>query len=229
MIRRLALMASTAVAVVVVGAAPAHAADEIGLSTDGLTWSNELTSPLFDPDFRVVPGDVEERSFLVRNDGPSAGVLTVDVVAEDPDLLLADSDIVLEAKVGNRPWVPVDEGETRAVTELKVPEDAITRVRLRATFAWESTRELQSIPFRVELTLSEDGDVAGEGEGDGDGDGNGQGDGDGTGGQGDGDGDALPDTGNGIAGTTLWVAAGLIGAGIALLRPSRRREEASRG
>ncbi|KRC48991.1 MULTISPECIES: LPXTG cell wall anchor domain-containing protein [unclassified Nocardioides] len=220
MIRRLAVpIGAIAAAVVTLVAAPAHADDEIGLSRDGVTWSTELTAPLFDPDFRFVPGDQEVRSFRVRNDGPSAGVLTVDVIASDPDLLLADDDFTLEARIGNGPWLSVGAGTTRAVTELKVAEGAQTRVSVRATFDWDSTRQVQSVPFRVHLNLAEDGDVGGVDNGNGDGDG---GDGD-VGGEDD----ALPSTGAAVAPGLLWLAAGLIGSGLALLRRRDRREEAS--
>lgn len=218
MIRRWASIVVTAIAVVALGAAPAHADDEIGLSRDGVTWAPQLSGPLFAPDFRFVPGDVEVRSFRVRNDGPSAGVLTVDVVATDPDALLVSDDITIEARVGTGAWLEVDAGTNRVATEIKVPEGAQSQVQVRATFDWDSTVQLLEVPFRLALTLSEDGDVAGEEEGNGDGDGE-------VGGQESG----LPDTGSAVGPGTIWIAAGLIGAGLALVLPRRnRREEVAR-
>ncbi|MCX6401333.1 MAG: hypothetical protein NTX33_15555 [Propionibacteriales bacterium] len=217
MIRQLASIGVAAAAVIAFGAAPAHADDEIGLSRDGVTWTTELAAPLFAPDFRFVPGDVEVRSFRVRNDGPSDGVLTVDVVASDPDALLVADDFIIEARVGGGPWLDVDTGTTRVVTELKVPENAQSQVQVRATFDWDSTVQLKSVPFHVELTLSEDGDVAGEEEGNGEGNGDGE-----VGGESGG----LPDTGSGFGPGTIWLAAALIGAGIALVRPRRERHKA---
>lgn len=222
MIRHLATIGATALAVVALGAAPAHADEEIGLSRDGVTWSETLAAPLFAPDFRFVPGDVEQRSFRVRNDGPSAGVLTVDVFAADPDALLVDDYFVIEARVGAGPWVPVETGTTRAATELEVAEDAQTTVDVRATFAWESVDQLVQVPFRVELTLSEDGD--------GDGDGGGNSVGGAVGGVDDGSGNGLlPDTGSSFGIALIWLAAGLVGTGIALVRPGRRRHKAPEG
>lgn len=222
MIRRLvAPIVSVAIATVTLAAAPAHADDEVGLSRDGVTWSTELSAPLFDPSFRFVPGDQEVRSFRVRNDGPSAGVLTVDVVASDPDLLLADGDFTLEARIGNGAWLPVEAGTTRAATELAVAQGVQTQVSVRASFDWDSTRQVDSVPFHVELTLSEDGDVGGVDEGDGDGNGNGDGD---VGGQVGGAEDALPDTGSAVAPGLLWLAAALVGTGIALVRRRDRRD-----
>lgn len=225
MIRRLASIGATAAAVVALAAAPAHADEEIGLSQDGVTWTETLAAPLFDPDFRFVPGDVETRSFQVRNQGPSAGLLTVQVLAADPaDLLLAD-DFTIEARVANGPWVDVEAGTTPVRTELPVAQDARTQVAIRATFDFASTRQVQRVPFRVLLTLEEDGSVGGIDQGDGDGDGNGDGDGS-VGGVSDG---GLPATGAAVAPGLVWLAAGLIGGGLALVRRRSREEVAPRG
>ncbi|MBM0123177.1 hypothetical protein [Pimelobacter simplex] len=222
MIRRLAALVAAAVLAVGVAAAPAHADDEIGLSRDGLTWVPALTTPLYEAGFTWVPGDVEERSFRVRNDGPSAGELLVDVVASDPQALLASPDFLLEARVGSGPWVEVAPGTTRLQPAvLDVPRGADTSVTVRGTFRAETTGHMDEIaPFDVRVTLSEDGDIGGE-EDEGGGD-----DGD----DGEVAGGALPDTGGRFGVGVLWLAAGLIGAGIALVRPGRtRREEVARG
>lgn len=214
--RRLATVVTAAVVAVGAAAAPANA-NEIGLSEDGVTWSDSLVEPIFEPDFVFVPGDVEVRSFQARNDGPSAGVLTVDVIASDPDALLANDDFLVEAQVGSGPWVNVEPGTTRAATELKIAQGARTDVRIRATFDLDSTSEDELIPFSVRLTMSEDSDVGGVDEGDGDGNGGGAVGGVDTG--------ALPDTGSPVEMVFLWLAAGLIGAGLALVLPRRRRRE----
>ncbi|WP_418063229.1 LPXTG cell wall anchor domain-containing protein [Pimelobacter simplex] len=225
MFRRLAALATTAVAVVATAAAPAHADDEIGLSTDGVTWAEQLSAPLFAPGFRIVPGDAESRTFRVRNDGPSAGLLTVDVDSADPDGLLGSGDLTIEARVGAGAWQPVAAGTTRTATRLKVAEGAQTTVTVRATFDWDSTRQDQSVPFSVHLQLSEDGEVGGVDEGNGNGNGNGDG-----GGEVGGESEGLPATGSAVAPGLLWLAAGLVGAGLALVRRRDRDDEgADRG
>ncbi len=216
MIRSLAASAALATLGVVGAAAPASADDEIGLSRDGVSWTRQLDAPLFDDAFLWVPGDVEEESFLVRNDGPSDGELVVDVVAEDPDGLLASDAFLLEARVGTGEWVEVNVGTTDLTPAvLDVPEGQRSRVTVRGTFAPETTDHMDEIaPFRVRVTLSEDGDVGGEDDDDGE-----------VGGQ-----DGLPDTGSPLGAGVIWVAAALIGAGIALVRPTRdRRREVARG
>lgn len=219
MIRRLVSIGAAAAAVVALAAAPAHADDEIGLSYDGVTWSEELPAGLFESDFRFVPGDVEVRSFRVRNEGPSAGRLTVDVIASDPDDLLVADDFVIEARVTGGDWIDVGPGVTNAGADIAIPQGAQTRVYVRAAFDWDSTRQLQRVPFRVRLYMAEDGDVGGVD------DGNGNGNGDGGGGDVGGVEGSLPDTGSPLGAGTIWLAAGLIGAGLALLRRGRDREE----
>lgn len=222
MIRRIASIGATAAAVVALAAAPAHADDEIGLSRDGVTWTETLAAPLFDPGFRFVPGDVETRSFQVRNQGPSAGLLTVQVLAADPSALLSADDFTIEARVANGPWVDVEAGTTPVRTELPVARNARTQVAIRATFDADSTRQLQQVPFRVLLNLEEDGSVGGIDQG------NGNGDGDGDGSVGGVEDGGLPATGSVVAPGLVWLAAGLIGGGLALVR-RRTRAEAPRG
>lgn len=220
MIRRLASLVAAAVVAVGVTAAPAFADDEIGLSTDGVTWSHQLAAPLFAPGFLWVPGDVEERSFRIRNGGPSAGEVTVDVVASDPAGLLASPDLLLEARLGSGAWVEVSAGTTRLQPAvLDVPKGADTTVTVRGTFRPETTAHMDEVvPFDVRVTLSEAGEVAGESSG-----GDGDEDGEVSGG-------ALPDTGSPFGVGPVWLAAGLIGAGIALVRPTRRgRRGVARG
>lgn len=222
MIRSLAATAALATLAVVGAAAPAFADDEIGLSRDGVSWTRQLDAPLFDDDFLWVPGDIEEESFLVRNDGPSDGELAVDVLAEDPDGLLASEAFLLEARVGTGEWVEINAGATDVTpTVLDVPQGQQSQVTVRGTFAPETTDHMDQIaPFRVRVTLAEDGDVGGEDDGDGAGGGDGE-----VGGQ-----EGLPDTGSSLGAGVIWVAAALIGAGIALVRPGRdRRREVARG
>ncbi|WP_182376576.1 LPXTG cell wall anchor domain-containing protein [Nocardioides sp. WS12] len=215
MIRRLAPLVAAAVLAVGATAAPAHADDEVGLSVDGVSWANQLAAPLFDDDLRWAPGDTDDASFLVRNDGPSAGEVTVDVIATDPDGLLASDAFLLEARVGTGPWVEVLAGNTRlAPALLDIAEGARTRITVRGTFDPETIDHQDQIaPFQVRVTMAEDGDIAGVDEGDDDGD---------VGGADDG---ILPDTGSGFGIGLIWLAAGLIGAGFALVLPRRQRRE----
>jgi hypothetical protein len=84
-------------------AAAAEYDDAIALSWTGSSFASELVGPLY-PGPVTVPGDTGDSSFLVRNDGPSAGRLTVEIVdvelARDPadpfyaDFLLAGQPVI---------------------------------------------------------------------------------------------------------------------------------------
>ncbi len=220
MFRRIAPLAATIALAVTVPAAAAHADDELGVSLDGVTWAHEITAPLFDPSFRFVPGDSETTTFLVRNEGPSQGVLSVEVAAQDPDGLLADDQFLVEARVDGGAWTPVEPGATTvAPAELPVPVGSSVPVDLRATFDPASTRMDEVIPVQVRVVLSEDGSVGGVDEDDG---GDGQ-----VGGVDEG---ALPDTGSPFGAGLLLLAAALLGSGVALVRRRPvRREVVARG
>ncbi|MFB8227163.1 hypothetical protein [Cellulosimicrobium sp. NPDC055967] len=66
------------------GAAPGEE-DALRLSADGATWATGLPASLFGPDALVVPGATVARDLWVRNDGPTAARVLVDLAADvDP-------------------------------------------------------------------------------------------------------------------------------------------------
>ncbi|MBN0042439.1 hypothetical protein JN535_20015 [Cellulosimicrobium cellulans] len=86
-------LAGVLLAVLLAGSgAPAAAAadtapggdEALRLSTDGATWATQLPASLFGPDALVVPGSTVERDLWVRNDGPTAARVLVDL-ADDVD------------------------------------------------------------------------------------------------------------------------------------------------
>ncbi|GEM_PF-2205579 len=59
--------------------------DALRLSADGATWATALPASLFGPDALVVPGATVARDLWVRNDGPTAARVLVDLAADvDP-------------------------------------------------------------------------------------------------------------------------------------------------
>ena len=60
---------------------PARAEGELALSSDGVTWTGSLRTPLFDAAERWVPGDERTASFWVAN--RAAGRAEVSIVATD--------------------------------------------------------------------------------------------------------------------------------------------------
>ena len=136
---------------------PAQAADEIGLSPDGVTWVDELSVPLFEPERRWVPGDDETRSFWIRNQGPSGAEMTVETLSLSGDPVLA-SDIALSARVDEGPWRSVgirQRSQTLTVEPLRVGRTA--RVDVRATFDSASVNQTQrlTLPLTLRITLAE--------------------------------------------------------------------------
>lgn len=84
-------LAVLALAAVLIGPAPAAGAADGGLlvSQDGVTFDSVMPGPLFPAGLRVVPLDTITEGLWVRNDGPVAGRLQVQLVdagTSDADL-----------------------------------------------------------------------------------------------------------------------------------------------
>lgn len=206
--RRGCLLPATVVAVTLLAPVGAHAADEIGISRDGTSWSSNLDEPLFDPGLRWVPGDTRTSSFFVRNQGPSGSAITIEVRSLDSDELLADDDIHLRARAAEGAWVDLrNEVTSTRLTEETIEQAAAVRVDVNATFDRASTNQSQvgrlAIAFRVRLADADADAAAGE-PGDGDLDGAAPSAGDTVG--------HLPDTG---FATPRWIV--LSGLGLALV------------
>lgn len=159
MSRRVAVRASLLplVLLLVWSPLPAQAADEIGLSRDGVTWVDELSVPLFEPERRWVPGDDETRSFWIRNKGPSGAEMTVEAWSSSGDTVLA-ADVALSARVDGGPWQSL--ALQRRSTNLTVEPLGVgrgARVDLRATFDPASVNQTQRLvlPLTLRITLAE--------------------------------------------------------------------------
>lgn len=231
-------------------APPAFAADELGLSSDGVTWAGSLEQPLFDAGVRWVPGDVRTSSFFVRNQAAERGDLTVEVERTVRDQLLQSSFLEISARAGGQPWTSVTAG---GLQQLLTAEDLLSgrpvEVEVRVTLDEDAPNETMvlgtDLDFRVTLTQSEIvADAGGDQDGS-DGDGSGGLDVDGevggeVGGDGptavagsspdDGDdvdgevGGFLPGTGSAVPPWLPPVGVVLVGAG-AYLIVRRRRDE----
>jgi hypothetical protein len=197
-------------------AAPAHAADELGLSRDGVTWAPELADPLFDSSVRWVPGDVRAESFFVRNQTALDGRLSIDILGTSIHTLLDTGDLDIDAQGAGGAWVAVSTpGTHRLLSEGSVPAGSARKVVVTVRFDSASTNASQlkslELAFRVRLVQ----DVAGDGSDD-------------PGGSGDsGDGSSiLPGTG---APSMWWGIAGLmtLGIGVVATRRARPREVSS--
>lgn len=202
-------------AVLALTASPAVADPEVGLSSDGVTFTETLTTPLFDTSLRWVPGDDRTATFYVRNQGPTGALMTITARSADTDELLANGDMVIRARADGGPWVELQ----NAVPSDQVLTDGIARgevvdvdVNVVFDFASPNESQLDVLRARFDIGLRQDPNAPGV-------------DGDADAGQ---EGSGLADTG-GPASWTLLLAFVLLGTGVALAhsRLDDRRDEST--
>ncbi|GAA3531511.1 hypothetical protein GCM10022234_30830 [Aeromicrobium panaciterrae] len=198
------LRAALTIGIVLVAAVPAAAADEIGLSRNGVTFSSSLGGPLFDNPIIWVPGDLESETFYVRNQGDTAAKLTVDILGDQAGDLIDSGDLHVTALSGAQSTTASDGAEHRLLTVGGVEADEIVPVTITVELDESSTNETQlrasELNFRINLQQSSA--VLGE------------------------DDEALPDTGTQTPAWLLVLATACLAAGLALI--SRRRTHTER-
>lgn len=137
---------------------PAFAADEIGLSNDGVHWSPDLATPLFDPGFRWVPGDRETASFWVRNQSEDGARLEIVVLGDGIDSLMTTGD--LSVTIGSENGGASSTMTTGRQLLSSRPVEAGETERIDVTIAFDSAATNQSqvkaldLRFEVRLTQS---------------------------------------------------------------------------
>jgi hypothetical protein len=176
-----------------------------------VSWGSQLTGPLFDPSIHWVPGDVRTRSFFVRNDGATAASLRVEGRDAVTGELTDDHAVALFARADAGRWLPLPVGGLSArLNTVALPVGGVSRVDVRAVF--DPAADNHSQEERAELTFVVALQDAGVAEGP-TGQPTGHATGHGTG--------HLPGTGAPEITVPLAAAAGLVGAGVALV--GRRR------
>jgi hypothetical protein len=138
-----ALLAALGVAA---AAAPARAADELWLSSDGTTWSTSLGAALFGTPQTIVPGDVVTSALWVRNassDPARVDLLVASALGVTPGTLAGDLSLTIDGTpaVGGSRWRgPVLAPGASARIPLVVTFDAASQVtsRLAATSVLDS-------------------------------------------------------------------------------------------
>ncbi|MDR7086717.1 hypothetical protein J2X11_001556 [Aeromicrobium panaciterrae] len=152
-------------------ASSAVAAGELELSLDGTHWMSSITTPLFDPSLRWVPGDSETEAFFIRNQGGSSGDLTVDILGPAADGLIESGDLHVTAKGGGGDWTAVSEGGIhRLLTAPDLADGAVSKIKVNVAYDPSSTNPTQllasQLTFRVTLSESApNGDVGDAGAG----------------------------------------------------------------
>lgn len=219
MLRTLCIATCVSTAIVLT-ATPAVAADEIGLSSDGVAWSSSLSQPLFDPAFRWVPGDSETASFWVRNQSDDDALLDIAILGTSVDSLMETGDLsVTVAAAGGGGGSTTTTGRHELLSSRAVRPGQTERIDVTVAIDPDATNQSQvkalDLQFEVRLT-QDDGTSGGPDGGD-----------DADHGDGDDDGDDrngfLPGTG----GSAPWLMpAGLLGIVVGLLAVAvtRRRD-----
>lgn len=227
---------------VLVAAPAAHAADEIGLSTDGVRWTPSLTEPLFDPEVRWVPGDVRTARFFVRNERPDNGDLTISIDRVVRDDLLDTGMLAISARAGDQPFTTVtSSGTFKLVEQDRLRSGVALPVEVRVAMAGSAPNQTMVLGTDLDLTvtltdsdavLDESGGVDSVVDGvqsNGSGSGNGSGKGDDSGSEGADDevnsGAFLPGTGNDVPPWLPPLALLLLGSGTYLVVRHRHRDE----
>jgi LPXTG-motif cell wall-anchored protein len=175
----------------------------VAVSADGVHWTTALTTPIFDPNVRWVPGDSRMASFFVRNGGATPAVVRLQVHSAAADLV-PSADVMFAARTNTGAWVPLArDGDSAVLSVAPVRVDGDARVDVRVLFdpASRNSSQRRSVElwFVVRLT---DAQAAPTASG------------------------SLPATGAPVLAPLVLAGAAALGIGLGLVR---RRKEADRG
>jgi hypothetical protein len=245
------LAAGTATSTAQDAAEPDPTAIEVSL--DGVRWTESITTPLFDPAVRWVPGDVRTARFFVRNNRDEQGDLRVVLQRAAQGELLDTGFLTVAARAGNGPWTEVASGGRQVlIDDDELDSDDEMAVMLRASMSIDAPNRTMVLATDLDLQirLTQSGVVKDAGSGDGTTSGgqpfpgnpgapgdpdqaggadgptavlDGQGVDDDADGAGGSGGQALPDTGSALRPWVLPLALLLLTAGAVVL--ARRRDE----
>lgn len=196
-------------------ATPAVAAEEIGLSTDGVSWGSTLSQPLFDAGNRWVPGDRETASFWVRNQSDDPALLDIAILGSSVDSLMETGDLSVAVSAASGGGSSTTKTGRHELLSSRAVEPGQTE-RIDVTVALDSASsnmsQVKALDLRFEVRLTQDAPASDQDSGD---------DGDDSDDSGDDRNGILPGTG-GPAGWPLL--AGLFGlcVGWLLVAASRR-------
>ena len=197
-------------------AVPATAAGHLQLSSNGVTWGNNLSAPLFDPVFRWVPGDSQTASFYIRNQTGQDAVLDLIMLPAQYGDLMKSGDLTVSGQVDGGTWVGATSADNShfLITSAPVPGKAVRKINIRIDFAGSSSNATQNrqvgLAFDVALTQAKAIVLAPT---------QGGGHGSGAGGKNP---NSLPNTGNDVSPLMILLAVLLCAGGAALAVLSQR-------
>src|SRR5918997_4022093 len=141
---------SVGVVLVALAPSPALADDELGLSLDGVTWAEDLTTPLFDPGFVWVPGEADVVTLHIRNQsGQQASAVAEVVLGPGGEELAADLDV--RTRFGGGAWTA---GLTSPPIVLAAGQVVTLDVEVTFDPASGNETQLQVVPLTVRVRLS---------------------------------------------------------------------------
>ena len=182
--------------------APAAAAGELGISSDGVTYTPTFHGPLFSSAIRWVPGDSRTATFYVRNQSTDDASLTVTLLGDHTGTLFDSGDITISATGGGGSSTPTSSDDEQLLLAAAIGGGNVVPVDVTVAFNENSPNATQYLTtdmnFRVTLTQTTSTGNGGDGSG------------------------PLPDTG---APQLIWIVAFisiLLGSGVAIV--SRHRE-----
>ncbi|MBA2953068.1 hypothetical protein GON03_02000 [Nocardioides sp. MAH-18] len=125
-------------------------------SPDGRHWSPEISGSPFGDDIVLVPGDSEERSFLLGNRGGEPVHVDITVRPTDRSARWADT-FRVELRAGAGPWRTLQPDEGSLDAELDLADDAEVAITLRASMPAASADQTSGrrLHLDVELTPTE--------------------------------------------------------------------------
>jgi hypothetical protein len=131
-------------------AAPASADPRVGLSLDGVTWVEDLTTPLLDPDFVWVPGESQVATLYFRNQSGQRADGHAEVIVGPEDAILAAAlDVRIRYDGGG--WTGGSTGPT-----IPLADGQVVRLDIEVAFdpsAGNATM-LREVPLDVRVLLS---------------------------------------------------------------------------
>ncbi|MEO6606134.1 MAG: LPXTG cell wall anchor domain-containing protein [Aeromicrobium sp.] len=183
-------------------AAPAAADGELGISSNGASYSPTFHGPLFSSAIKWVPGDSRTATFYVRNQSTDTASLTVTLLGDHVGQLLDSGDLTVSATGGGGAFTPASNGDEQLLLLSEGIEGGdVVPVQVKVDFSYSSPNDTQltSTDLNFRVTLTQTADVS----------------------PGDGSTGALPDTGSP---DITWIGlfgSILLGTGVAIV--SRRR------
>lgn len=192
------------------GVASASSPSPIGLSNDGVVWGDALTDPLFDSTARWVPGDTRAASFHVRNGGPTAAAVRIEIRPATGAGRLGPHDVEIAARAAGGSWHALANGTPSDwLTDRAIERGGQVRVEVRVRFRWGSSNHSMraGLPLVLEVRLVEAAATEA--------------------GPLDDTTEALPEAGSGVSPLVVWLGTVLVGCGLALVAAGRRRPEVS--